>query len=402
MYVPTFASLVGDEEQFFTEHFGRSPLLRRGALTGPPAELLSLADLDECLHEEALRTQYLRLVKRGDLIHEGTYTQPLRVQRKYIPDRVVPERVYEHFRTGASVVWHSMNHFRPNLRALNAMLAQRFATRSDSLAFLTPAGQQGFVIHHDPNDTFVIHLHGKKRWRVWPTARVTRPDGRSYKVGEEYRAEHLGEPLLDVILEPGDVMYLPNGTPHVAAAEDTVSLHLTVTVTPRTWPELLRSTVAETLQVDAEHRGFPHLTEETRDEQAAVLKDQIEFLVDRLRAIDPRAEVARLTAEGRAAEGTAAGHRFAAAAAVDETDATTAVRAARADFSFTPSADGDRVGVRFGGKTVAMPRSVADALRSRAAGTVVPAGQFVPTVAPEDSVRAVKTLARLGAVALAP
>ncbi|TLQ46954.1 JmjC domain-containing protein [Streptomyces marianii] len=402
MYVPTFASLVGDEERFFAEHFGRSPLLRREALTGPPEELLSVADLDDCLHQEALRTQYLRLVKRGDLIHEGTYTQPLRVQRKYIPDRVVPERVYEHFRTGASVVWHSMNHFRPNLRALNAMLAQRFATRSDSLAFLTPAGQQGFVIHHDPNDTFVIHLHGSKRWRVWPTAEVLRPDGRPYKVGEEYRAEHLGEPLLDVTLRPGDVMYLPSGTPHVAAAEDSVSLHLTVTVTPRTWPELLRSTVAEAMPADPEHRGFPHLTEETTEEQAAALKDRIELLVERLRAIDPRAEVARLTAEGRDAEGIAAGHRFASAAAVDETDASTPVRAAHADFSFTQSAAGDRVGVRFDGKTVAVPRSVADALRSCAAGAVVPAGRFVPNAAPEDSVKAVKTLARLGAVALEP
>ncbi|WP_181160448.1 JmjC domain-containing protein [Streptomyces solincola] len=271
----------------------------------------------------------------------------------------------------------------------------KFATRSDSLAFLTPAGRQGFVIHHDPNDTYVIHLHGTKRWRIWPTREVSRPDGRPYRMGEEYRPEHLGDPLWDVSLRPGDVMYLPQGTPHVAVAENDVSLHLTVTVTPRHWPDLVRSLTTHLLPLDDERRGFPHLTEATVPEHAPALREHIEALVTRLRAVDTHEELLRLVAEGRTAEGTSRGHQFTAMAEVDAIAEDTLVRRTPVDFSFSPNPDG-RTNVRVNGDTIAMQPAIADALRSETARTSLPAGKFAAPATSEESVRTVRSLVRLG------
>ena len=51
--------------------------------------------------------------------------------------------------------------------------------------------------------------------------------------GDDKQFPSLPDPVFDLSLEPGDVLYLPYGTPHRAAAEGRVSLHLTVVAGPR-------------------------------------------------------------------------------------------------------------------------------------------------------------------------
>jgi len=80
----------------------------------------------------------------------------------------------------------------------------------------------------------VIQLEGTKHWQVWAT-----PESRRLGVDRDYTLAELGKPLLDVSLRPGDVLYVPYGTPHVAAAEEQVSLHVTVVALARTWAQLL-------------------------------------------------------------------------------------------------------------------------------------------------------------------
>ena len=37
-------------------------------------------------------------------------------------------------------------------------------------AYATPAGAQGFAVHHDTHDVFVLQVAGEKRWLVYEPA----------------------------------------------------------------------------------------------------------------------------------------------------------------------------------------------------------------------------------------
>ena len=115
-------------------------------------------------------------------------------------------------------------------------MASRFRHAFANL-YLTPHRSQTAPPHSDDRDVFILQLHGAKRWHVWPPAHAGttwRPftDEQAGKdVGKRLDPERLGKPLLDCLLEPGAVLYIPRSALHVARSEgDDCSLHLTVAV----------------------------------------------------------------------------------------------------------------------------------------------------------------------------
>lgn len=99
---------------------------------------------------------------------------------------------------------------------------------------------QGFAPHYDDVDVFVLQAEGRKRWRVYaPLSGHALPRVSSPDFNEE--TDDLGEPLLDTVLQPGDLLYLPRGTLHQAEAlPEEHSLHLTVSANQqKTWLDFL-------------------------------------------------------------------------------------------------------------------------------------------------------------------
>ena len=393
MYVPTFAELAGSEEEFFSAYFGQAPLYRPGALEGDPRQILSIADMDEILHCEAIRPPHFGVTSNGGPMLPPAYTAMTRVQGANVTDTVVPERVYELFRTGATLIWTSINHFRPNLRALTRTLAEKFAAESGVTAFLTPAGLRGINPHHDPGDTFVVQLEGTKHWKLWKPPAVRRGDFQAHKL------EELGEPVLEVSLRPGDVLYLPWGTPHMAAAQEQVSLHLSVMVRTRLWSGLLQQTVDKLLE-DPRFWDFPYLNEATVARQTGPLADHADLLARRLEDMDPAAEMRRLIAEGQRSPGSSQGSTFREIAAIDAIVPATRLRRTGLEVSFLETADG-KTKTKVNGHTIAIPEPVAATLREMSDGGQIAAGALFPGAGEQRSASAAQALTRLGILVVA-
>src|SRR6516164_1153487 len=240
--VLSFADVVGDEEEFFRTYFNKKVLYRPRGITGDPRQILSIADMDDIVHQEGMRSSLLRMLGNGVPAIGEQLTAKLEMRRegKTIDDAVDPGRIYAHFRSGKTLIHGGLNLTRPNLRALARSMTDRFAAKSEVVAFLTPAGQRGST-HSDPTDVYVIQLEGTKRWQIWPTPQVRRPGD------DKGSFPSLPDPILDVSLQPGDVLYVPHNTPHCASAEGSVSLHVTVVTGPRTWAHHLLSAVQDIL-----------------------------------------------------------------------------------------------------------------------------------------------------------
>eukprot|EP01084_Bolivina_argentea_P291070 500196_1 len=100
-------------------------------------------------------------------------------------------------------------------------------------------------IHTDRQDTFIIQISGHKQWKIWkPKIKLAYFRQQRGKDDDEYYSppNDLGiqwnDTLIDVILNPGDILYVPRAFPHQVEIKNgnvnEVSIHLTVGIETET------------------------------------------------------------------------------------------------------------------------------------------------------------------------
>ncbi len=279
---------VGDVEAFLSNAFGVAP--HRWRHTGAFDDVLSLADVDAALTASGLRQPAFRLVRDGDVLPPSTYTRHARTGSSRIDDLIDTGRALDLFAQGATIVlqglqrwWSPAAHF---CRAIELTLGHPIQAN----AYLTPPGAAGLAPHHDTHDVFVLQVAGTKHWVVREPA-VDTPLPR-HTTDHEVAA---GQPVLfDAALTPGDVLYLPRGFVHSAAAQQGVSLHLTLGVLATTVHDVLRQLVDMAGEDVAFRRsltpGWPY----DDDLAATEVKTTVSALVDWLGRVDTAAVAERL------------------------------------------------------------------------------------------------------------
>lgn len=135
--------------------------------------------------------------------------------------------MWDFFQQGCSIRLLNPQTYSKNIWKYLSLLQELFGTCVGSNVYLTPAGTQGFAPHYDDIEAFVLQLEGKKRWRVYKPRNEEEKLSRFSSVN--FSQAELPEPIIDVVLEPGDLLYFPRGFPHQANALDDIhSLHITV------------------------------------------------------------------------------------------------------------------------------------------------------------------------------
>jgi ribosomal protein L16 Arg81 hydroxylase len=89
--------------------------------------------------------------------------------------------------------------------------------------YLTPSGCQGLAPHHDNIEAIVIQVSGRKHWRLYKPVEEL-----ACSYSDDLKQEAIGEPIMDVVLEAGDVLYFPRGVVHQAVAQEETSVHVTL------------------------------------------------------------------------------------------------------------------------------------------------------------------------------
>ncbi|WFE42658.1 cupin domain-containing protein [Micromonospora sp. WMMD998] len=366
--------------KFVADHWGRGPLLSRAAdLPNPDgfADLLSPADADELLSRRGLRTPFLRVARDGQLVPAARYTGGGGAGAE-IGDQVRDDQVLALYADGATLVLQGLHRTWPALvdfaRDLGAALAQPLQVN----AYLTPAGSQGFATHYDTHDVFVLQVDGRKHWRVHPPV-LTDPLERQPWGGraDEVAATADGRPALDVVLEPGDALYLPRGWLHSAQAQESSSLHLTVGIRALTRYAMVEELLALAAEDARLRAGLPFgLDLADADAIEPELTETVEALRDWLLRADPAAVAARLRDRVWPAARPAPIRPLAQAEALARLspDSRVAVRDGLR-WQLTPTRDG-RVALRLVDRTLTLPGACEAALRALLAGEVTRVGDL--------------------------
>lgn len=348
------ARCVGDVKEFLAEHWGQRPLVRRGAETGADhTDLLDLADVDHLVTSAGLRTPAFRLVKDGTPLASSSYTTTPHIGGVAVTGLADPAKVLAALDDGATLVLQGLHRFHQPLRQLVRGLESALGHPCQVNAYFTPPGARGLAIHTDSHDVFVLQCFGTKRWEI-----------------------HAGvDDVWDLLLEPGDALYMPLGTPHAATAQESLSGHLTVGILTETWRDVLTAVTKDAMLDPAYDSALPvgwH-----RDPQLLVegLRDLLGDLGERLTAVDAAA-VARTRAERfftrRAA--SLAGGLLDRTRLPDLSEATVIRRRAGAFCETRP--DDDRLVVMLGDRRLDMPGWVAPAVERLASGDGIRVGDL--------------------------
>jgi bifunctional lysine-specific demethylase and histidyl-hydroxylase NO66 len=225
-----------EPDRFLAEHWQRAPLVVARADDARFDSILSAGDVERLVCETGLRTPAFRLVKDGAQLPLSGYTQEIPWRPGTFSGLARADRVAAEHAAGATIVLQALHlHWHPAALYCRA-LERRLGFPVQANAYSTPASAQGFGVHHDTHDVFVLQVSGAKRWRIYePVLELPLKDQRwSPEMGDP------GPPVADVTLTAGDTLYLPRGWPHEAVTHESDSLHLTVGLHPPTRLDALR------------------------------------------------------------------------------------------------------------------------------------------------------------------
>lgn len=200
---------------------------------------------------------------------------------------------------GYSFLVPSVDRFLPRLAAQLARLEVRYKARSVAHLVVSPPNGEGLAPHSDPYGVFALQIAGAKTWSLYEHApRETLGEGKDH--------HHLaGTPASSQVrMAAGDLLYLPRGTVHAAAAGGDGSVHLAIGLMPPRGTDLV-SLLSGLAELDPFFRDYvPYGIGESPDRLAEYQRLFRSRLASLVSETDIRALLDKRRAE-RAARGSA-------------------------------------------------------------------------------------------------
>jgi ribosomal protein L16 Arg81 hydroxylase len=271
---------------FFAEFWEKRPLVISRQSPDYYSDLCSLANVDWILSSTDLRYPAIRLVRHGPDLPTNAYTRDLRSRRFVFAGVGDTDRILLEYQRGATILLQRVERSWPPLTALCGNLEQVFYHPVDANAYLTPASSQGFGVHYDTHDVFILQLTGSKHWRLYDAPLRLPLESQPF----DQLDVNPGPLSQQIDLHAGDLIYLPRGTFHEALTSTCSSLHVTVAITPHRWADLIADAVAVVARQDERFRESVPLGP-LRGQDAGALEDRFEEL---LRILSERVNLAEV------------------------------------------------------------------------------------------------------------
>ena len=142
-----------------------------------------------------------------------------------------PERVRDFLRRGATMAANWIDHLSPTLTAFAHALEEGVVGKVQANLYTSSRRRQGLASHRDRHDVYAVHVEGTKTWHIYE-GRAVQPIAHAIcNTTRDEDEEAKGRLLMDVKMEPGDLLYLPRGQYHDALADEGGAMHIAFGVT---------------------------------------------------------------------------------------------------------------------------------------------------------------------------
>lgn len=186
---------------------------------------------DSLLDTPMLRPPYVMVLMDGVQVTPNKYCRSARITNVSSPEPMVDRpRLDRVLATGAAIKLNRMELWSPPVAALASLIGAACCRKVKVWGFLSPHGQNLVPVHRDPSHVFAVQVEGTKAW----TLGGPRPAGAWSAMGDPVVVQD--ETHVD--LTTGDVLYLPYGHAHRAAATTASSFHIAFSLEGTTVGEL--------------------------------------------------------------------------------------------------------------------------------------------------------------------
>jgi ribosomal protein L16 Arg81 hydroxylase len=274
-----FASLIAPltVEDFFVNYWEKQYVHNRHNDPGYFNNVLSIADIDAFLSQQNLMPEGLRLLKNGKDVDRDKWTKTETMMHGAIKTMARPDDLFKWFHDGATIIINSAEKGIPGLAAACRTFEQEMKIVVQANIYITPPHSQGFHIHYDPHDIFLMQIKGPKTWHIYDT-------------GEELPTTHQPFHKKPVLVEKfdinsGDFLYMPRGTAHQATTSEQSTIHVNFSLKPRYGFHLIEDMVKMAEDEDVFfRRTIPNglADEEAKKQYTATFKQKLHELLDKI------------------------------------------------------------------------------------------------------------------------
>jgi ribosomal protein L16 Arg81 hydroxylase len=191
--------------------------------------LLPWDALNAILEEHDLQPQRFRLYKKGVEVERSRYQTAMGLKFAEFQQELA---------MGSTLIIDAIDQFFTPLRDLMSNLESMFHSRTTANLYAAWRKDNGFTLHWDQQDTMIVQVCGRKRWKVYPptAAFPLLP----LNTQSDPQPGPSAMPVFDMVLDDGHLLHLPRGYWHVAYPVNEPSIHLTITVAPTTGLDFLQ------------------------------------------------------------------------------------------------------------------------------------------------------------------
>jgi hypothetical protein len=223
-------------DDFMEHYFHKRPcVLRRNS---EYKDILKSSDIDRYFstgpHKEFREMFY---IKSEDILIEDLFTEALHDNKimGFAP-QLIAHKVREFFDNGGSVQIGSPHDIFPHIKKIKQEFEWLFNSYFSSTLFFEGSTPRDGDKHFDETDMFFFQTEGRKKWKI--TGSVAH--NANYSMQQAVRSEYPGlksdddddgEVFVDMIVEEGDVLYMPRGCSHIVDNIGSKSLHVAFTLT---------------------------------------------------------------------------------------------------------------------------------------------------------------------------
>ncbi|WP_282605888.1 cupin domain-containing protein [Pelagibius sp. Alg239-R121] len=214
-------------EKFFQDYCRQRPV----HIAGRPEKFGSVMnwdDLNRMLEMAVWTARSLQLSLDKQRIPPGAYCRNTVDRNQMQVLQPESEKIMDFLKRGASLLLNEIETLHPGVRSVLETIEAAHGGRGNANLYCSWKQRQAFDSHYDRHEVYALQIVGEKRWRVYEGRAenpIEHPAFMNVPQAEYDRMK--GAVAEELVMRPGDLLYLPRGQFHDALASSDVSVHVT-------------------------------------------------------------------------------------------------------------------------------------------------------------------------------